>query len=166
MTTKSNVAALLLRFALAATYISAYSGRINLFGGHADGWQQFLKYASAVNSYAPESIKPFLAITATALEITLSVLLIIGFKTRIVAAASGILTFVFAIAMTYSFGIKEPLDYGEYICMCRIDHDLNELDLVRRLYFIHEVDQYVVPLSFDEDFLISWDREYIFDTWI
>lgn len=115
MKSKLNITALFLRLALAATYISAYSSRINLFGGHPNGWQNFLKYSTTVNSFAPESIQLFLAIAATLLEITFSVVLIIGFKTRQVAIASGILTFLFAIAMTYSFGIKEPLDAGVFV---------------------------------------------------
>jgi putative oxidoreductase len=115
MTNKTNLAAFLVRLALAATYISAYSSRINLFSGHPDGWERFLKYASDVNSYAPESVKLFLAITATILEIAISILLIVGFQTKKVAIASGILTFLFAMAMTYSFGVKEPLDYGVFV---------------------------------------------------
>lgn len=115
MANKANLAAFFVRLALGATYISAYSGRTNLFGGHPDGWEQFLKYASDVNSYAPESLKLFLAITATVLEIVISILLIVGFQTKKVAAASGILTLLFALAMTYSFGIKEPLDYGVFV---------------------------------------------------
>jgi putative oxidoreductase len=115
VTNKTNIAALFLRLALAATYISAYSSRINLFGNRPDGWESFLKYASEVNSWAPDSIKGFLAVTATVLEIGISVLLIAGLKTRTVAAASGTLTFLFAMAMTYSYGIKEPLDYGVFV---------------------------------------------------
>ena len=115
MINRTNLSAFFLRLALAATYVSAYSGRINLFGGHPDGWERFLKYASDVNSYAPESLKTFLAITATVLEISFSILLVIGFQTRRIAVASGILTLFFALAMTYSFGIKEPLDYGVFV---------------------------------------------------
>lgn len=115
MTSKMSLASFLVRLALAATYISAYSTRINLFGTQPEGWQRFLEYASNVNSYAPESIKFFLAVAATALEIAFSILLLVGFKTRMVAVASGILTFTFAMAMTYSYGIKEPLDYGVFV---------------------------------------------------
>lgn len=115
MTKYLDIASLLLRLAVAATYISAYSSRINLFGGHPDGWNSFLKYSSTVNSFAPKSIQPILAIVASGLEIIISILLIIGFKTPQVAIASGILTFLFAMAMTYSFGIKEPLDYGVFV---------------------------------------------------
>lgn len=115
MTGKTKLAAFCLRLALAGTYISAYSSRINLFGDRPDGWESFLKYASEVNSWAPDSIKGFLAVAATILEIAISVLLIVGFKTRVVAVASGTLTFLFAMAMTYSYGIKEPLDYGVFV---------------------------------------------------
>jgi putative oxidoreductase len=110
-----HVASLLLRFALAATYISAYSSRINLFGGHPNGWNDFMKYAATVNSFAPASMQFMLAISATVLEIALSVLLVIGFKIRYTAIASGILTCAFALAMTLSFGVKEPLDYGVFV---------------------------------------------------
>lgn len=112
---KMKAASFFLRLSLAATYIAAYSGRLNLFGGHPDGWQRFLAYASAVNSYAPNAVKPFLATTATVLEIALSLLLIVGFKTKMAAVASGLLSFLFAVAMTYSFGIKEPLDAGVFV---------------------------------------------------
>jgi uncharacterized membrane protein YphA (DoxX/SURF4 family) len=109
------VAAIFLRLSLAITYVSAYSSRINLFGNHPDGWKKFIKYASEVNSYAPDNCQNFLAISATTLEITLSILLLLGIKIKQTAIASGILTLLFAMAMTWSFGIKEPLDYGVFV---------------------------------------------------
>jgi len=115
MNDRTTHAAFFLRLALAATYFSAYAGRINLFGNRADGWERFLKYASEVNSWAPESIKTSLAISATILEIVISILLLIGLRVRQVAIASGMLTFMFAMAMTYSYGVKEPLDYGVFV---------------------------------------------------
>lgn len=58
-----------------------------------------------------------------------------------------------------------PLEPGkEYICACMIDED-GEIDLLRRVYYIDLLDGSVLPLSFDEDFLISWPREYVFKTW-
>jgi hypothetical protein len=54
--------------------------------------------------------------------------------------------------------------YQEYICACSIDEN-GELDLVRRVYFIDLEEGFVTPLSFDEDFLISLPRDYIFETW-
>lgn len=61
---------------------------------------------------------------------------------------------------------EEPLrnPYDEYICSCSID-DNGELDMGRRLYFISRDDREIHPLSFDEDFLITMEREYIFSVW-
>jgi len=58
-----------------------------------------------------------------------------------------------------------PLDSGkEYICACTID-DNGDVDLGRRVYFIGPRYNVVIPLSFDEDFLITWPRDYIFEIW-
>jgi hypothetical protein len=37
-------------------------------------------------------------------------MLLVGFKTNYAAFSAAVHTFLFALAMTYSFGIKEPLD--------------------------------------------------------
>jgi uncharacterized membrane protein YphA (DoxX/SURF4 family) len=42
-------------------------------------------------------------------------LLLIGFKTRIAAMCAGSLTLLFALAMTYSFGIKSAFDYSVFV---------------------------------------------------
>jgi putative oxidoreductase len=41
-------------------------------------------------------------------------MLFVGFKTKYAAFGAAILTLLFALAMTYSFGIKEPLDYSVF----------------------------------------------------
>lgn len=108
-------ATLLLRFALAATFLSAVSSRLGLWGAASSGWEGFLEYAASVNSYAPPAMVPFLAVSATILEISLSVLLIIGYKIRLAALGAGVLTLTFALAMAYSFGVKDPLDYSVFV---------------------------------------------------
>lgn len=107
-----DVAILLLRIALAANFLSAVASRLSLWGNPSDGWEKFLAYAGQVNSFAPKSIIPILAITSTVLETTLAILLLIGFKTRWAAIGTAILTLLFALAMAYSFGIESPLDYS------------------------------------------------------
>lgn len=78
-------------------------------------WPVFLQYAGQVNSFAPAATIPFLAAAATALEVIFAIMLIAGFKTRLAAVGSGILTLLFAIAMAVSFGIKAPLDYAVFV---------------------------------------------------
>jgi uncharacterized membrane protein YphA (DoxX/SURF4 family) len=114
METKLPIASLLLRFGLGATFLSAVAGRFGLWKD-SSGWDGFLEYTATVNSFAPEGIIPFLAISATVLEITIGVLLIIGYKTRWAALGTALLTFVFALTMAYSFGLKSPLDYSVFV---------------------------------------------------
>ena len=106
-----DLATLLLRFALAAGFLSAAGSRLGVWG---KGWGNFLGYTGEVNSFAPACLIPALAITATMLETGLAILLLIGFKTRWAALGTAMLTLLFALAMAYSFGIKEPLDYSVF----------------------------------------------------
>src|SRR5690606_8833063 len=74
-------------------------------------WEQFLLYANQVNSFVPE----FLACAATALEVVLAVLLLVGYRIKWAAYGSAVLLALFAIAMTISFGIKSTLNYSVWI---------------------------------------------------
>lgn len=109
-----DTAILLLWFALAASFLSSVASRLSLWGQYSSGWEKFLKYAGEVNSFAPKSLIPFLAISATILETGFGVLLLFGLLTRYAAIGSSALTLIFALAMAYSFGIKEPLDYSVF----------------------------------------------------
>jgi hypothetical protein len=48
------------------------------------------------------------------LEIAFGISLIIGFKTSLIAKLSGWLLLIFALAMTFTRGIKAPLDYSVF----------------------------------------------------
>ncbi len=109
-----DIGTLLLRFTMAFTLLSAVASRLGFWGKYSSGWKNFLVYTSQVNSFAPRFLISFLAAASTVLEIILSVLLILGFKTRYAAVGSALLTFIYAAAMSYSFGIKSPLDYSVF----------------------------------------------------
>ncbi|KAF2329853.1 DoxX family protein [Flavobacterium daemonense] len=110
-----DFAVLLLRIAMAIGFLSAVLSRLGLLGKQSSGWENFLAYAEEVNSFLPKSFIPLIAIFSTFLEASFAVLLLIGFQTRKMAVGASILTFLFALAMTYSFGIKEPLDYSVFV---------------------------------------------------
>ena len=110
-----GIASLLLRCALSAGFLSAVASRLGLWGRHSSGWNKFLDYTAQVNSFAPHSLIPLLAITSTLLELTLGIMLLIGFKTNYAALGAAVLTLLFALAMTLSYGIKEPLDYSVFV---------------------------------------------------
>lgn len=110
----TDIATLLLRLALASGFLSAVASRLSLWGSQSSGWANFLTYTAQVNSFAPKSIIPAIAIGSTVLETTLGMLLLVGFKTNYAAYSAALLSFVFALAMTWSFGIKEPMDYSVF----------------------------------------------------
>ena len=115
MKNRLATASLIVRLALAATFLSAVFSRLGFLGSASSGWESFVEYTAEVNSFAPASIIPFLAVTATIAESLIALLLIVGYKTRWVAIGASTLTCVFALAMTYSFGLKSPLDYSVFV---------------------------------------------------
>lgn len=114
MNKTQQIASILVRFSLAGGFLSAVSSRLGLWGKKSSGWSNFLDYTAQVNSFLPKSIIPPVAITSTILETIFGTMLIIGFKTKLVAGASSVLLLLFALAMAYSFGVKEPLDYSVF----------------------------------------------------
>lgn len=110
----SDISTLLLRLALATGFLSAVASRLNLWGKKSSGWSNFLDYTAQVNSFLPKSFIPTIAVISTLLEAGLGILLLIGFKTNYAAFGAALLTMLFAFAMIYSFGIKEPLDYSVF----------------------------------------------------
>ena len=110
----AEIATILLRLALSSGFLSAVASRMNLWGSKSSGWNNFVEYTSQVNSFLPKSIIPAVAVASTLLETALGIMLLVGFKTNYAAFGAAILTFLFALAMTYSFGIKEPLDYSVF----------------------------------------------------
>lgn len=116
-----DIAIMALRVATALNFLSPVADRFGLWGKPGENgviwgnYDNFLNYAAQVNSFAPPALIPFLAGAATALEVMLSILLIVGFKTRLAAVGSSGLTLLFAIAMTYSFGVKSPLDAAVFV---------------------------------------------------
>jgi uncharacterized membrane protein YphA (DoxX/SURF4 family) len=107
-----------LRIAISMSFLSAVADRLGMWGAPGtDGvawgtWENFLTYSQEVNSFVGPGANYALVTTATILETLLAVLLLAGYKIRLAAIASGLLLLCFALAMTYSFGIKTTLDYS------------------------------------------------------
>ena len=108
------------RLALAITFLSAVADRLGLWGPHGAtnvAWGDmghFLAYTAKLNWFVPPPAIPILGWTATALEVVLAVLLLIGYRLRIVATAAGLLLLAFAVAMSFSTGVKTALDASVY----------------------------------------------------
>lgn len=110
-----NVVKLFLRLSLAAAFLSAVADRFGFWPQGAWGnWQNFVNYTAELNPWIPSALIPVLAYTATIAEIVFGLFLLIGFKTKWTARASGALLLLFGLSMTLVYGIKAPLDYSVF----------------------------------------------------
>ncbi|WP_035644515.1 DoxX family protein [Flavobacterium sp. ASV13] len=113
-------AGFILRIFLGITMLSAVADRFGFWGapgapGVAWGnWENFIAYTQTLNSFASKSFAEILGAIATFLEITFSLLLIIGFKTRYAALGTAGLMLLFAVSMSIAISIKAPLDYSVF----------------------------------------------------
>jgi thiosulfate dehydrogenase (quinone) large subunit len=106
-----------LRIALSAGLLSAVADRFGLWSKEVSAWgnwENFVTYTQKITPLIPSNIIPFFAYTATVLEIIFGLLLLTNFKTIWVARSCGFLLLLFALAMTFSSGIKAPLDYSVF----------------------------------------------------
>ena len=110
-----------LRLGLAAGFLSAVADRVGLWGppgaaGVAWGeWSAFVNYVAALNWFAPAPLIPTLAWAATLAETLLALGLLVGWKLRWSALASGLLLLSFALTMTIAEGVKSPLDSSVFV---------------------------------------------------
>ena len=77
-------------------------------------FNRFIQRVAELNGWAPASLVPVLAWSATILETTFGVTLILGLALRWVAFGSAALLAWFALAMAIYTGIKPPLDYSVF----------------------------------------------------
>ena len=109
-----------LRLALGVSFLSAVADRFGLWGVYGQpnvawgNYARFVDYTAKLNWFLPPTMIPALALIATAAEILLGLLLVLGWKTRIAAFFSGVLLTGFALAMTAALGVKAPLNFSVF----------------------------------------------------
>lgn len=111
---------LYLRLALGAGFLSAVADRFGLWGRPGaplvawGNFQNFLHYTAVLNPWLPASWIPSVGWITTTCEAAFGIALILGYRTRLAAFATGLLTLAFALAMVSSLGVKAPLDYSVF----------------------------------------------------
>lgn len=116
----TEIVSLFARFALGASFLSAVADRFGLWGLYGaknvswGNFARFVEYTGAVTSLFPSSLAVSFAWVATVAEALFGILLIVGFKIRVVSVLSGLLLLSFAIGMATGLGIKTPLDYSVF----------------------------------------------------
>lgn len=108
--------ALFLRLGLGAGFLSAVGDRFGLWGppgGPNVAWGDFAtfaSYAAKLNPWAPASVMPAVAWTATGAEAALGIALVVGLQVRWAGLLSGLLLLAFAFGMAVGTGIKTVFD--------------------------------------------------------
>ncbi|WP_293916694.1 MULTISPECIES: DoxX family protein [unclassified Sphingobacterium] len=109
---------LFLRLAIGITLLSAVADRFGLWSAAYSTWgnmDAFIAYTGQITSFMPAVMTNLNAYFATAAEIILGILIMLGFKTRIAAISCGILLLIFALSMTVTLGVKATFDYSVWI---------------------------------------------------
>lgn len=136
---KEKEVRLFLRFSIALGFLSAVADRLGIWNPNLaawGNWENFVSYTQQLNPLVPENLIPSLALVASLAEVIFATALLIGYKTDLFAKLSGVLLLVFAVAMTFSTGIKGALDYSVYIAsaaafaISQIKMKCFELDLI------------------------------------
>jgi uncharacterized membrane protein YphA (DoxX/SURF4 family) len=109
-----------LRAALGVSFLSAVADRFGWWGAYGQphvalgNFHRFTAYTGTLLWFLPAALIPAVAWTATAAETVLGLTLVAGFFTRVAALSSGILLFLFALAMASSLAVKAPLDFSVF----------------------------------------------------
>jgi putative oxidoreductase len=120
MEKKMSYAQLYLRIALGVEYLVPGLDRLGVWGPNGSphvswgDWAHFSGYARMVMGFLPGKVADVFAVLATIGELSFGTLLIIGLFTRWAAIGSGVLTLLFSLSMTISFGIVAPLSYSVF----------------------------------------------------
>ncbi|MFV0564272.1 MAG: DoxX family protein [Flavobacteriaceae bacterium] len=129
-----------LRFAIAFGFLSAVADRFGILPKDITvwgNWASFIDYTQIINPWIPNALISFVGAVATIAEVILAICLIIGFKTELAARLSGYLMLMFALAMTFSIGIKAAFDYSVFTASA----GAFALSLIKVKYF--EIDRYI-----------------------
>lgn len=114
---KKRLIKLYLRLAISIGFLSAVADRFGIWSKEISvwgNWDNFLEYTKLINPWIPDSLISIIGILASGAEIVLAFFLLIGFKTELSAKLSGVLLLIFALAMTFSTGIKSAFDFSVF----------------------------------------------------
>ena len=115
--TTHQIIKLFLRIAIATSFLSAVADRFGLWSPEISvwgNWDSFVEYTEIINPWFPSFTISTIGVIATIAEIVFAICLILGFKTELFAKLSGILLLLFALAMTFSTGIKGAFDFSVF----------------------------------------------------
>lgn len=121
MKNSSHFPQLFLRLALGIGFILPVMDRFGWLGAPGNptvgwgNWSIFLDYTNSLMPYLSRSLANIMAIIATAGELVFGILLIIGYKIRLAATGSFLLTLMFALSMLFFANYRAPFNYSVFV---------------------------------------------------
>lgn len=113
-----RVVRIALRLSLATAFLSAIADRFGWWEPFGQGsWGSmgaFTDYAHQLAPFASGWLLNVIVWAATAAEATLAVLLLTGWRPKLVGAATCLVLAVFGVAMAVSLGLESPLSYSVF----------------------------------------------------
>jgi uncharacterized membrane protein YphA (DoxX/SURF4 family) len=107
-----------LRLSLAAAFLSAVADRFGWWQPFGQGsWGSMAAFADYTHQLVPFASGWFLSVivwAATGTEATLGILLLTGWRPKLVGAATCLVLIIFGIAMAVSLGMESPLSYSVF----------------------------------------------------
>nr|WP_241666441.1 hypothetical protein [Mycobacterium marseillense] len=114
----TRIVRMALRFSLAAAFLSAVADRFGWWKPFGQGsWGSMARFADYTHQLVPFASGWLLTVivwVATATEATLGVLLISGWRPKLVGAATCLVLILFGTAMAVSLGVESPLSYSVF----------------------------------------------------
>ena len=120
MINASKIPQLFLRLALGIGFILPVMDRLGWLGPAGQhftawgNWANFVAYTNLLVPFLNKSLTSVVALLATIGETLFGVLLIIGYKTKLMALGSFILTLGFALSMAIFLGVRAPFNYSVF----------------------------------------------------
>ena len=115
-----KVPQLLLRITLGVGFLTPVLDRLGFLGPFGTrniewgNWDNFINYTGTLMPFLDKPTVNIMGGIATFAESVIGILLIIGFKTKLTAIGSCLLTLTFALAMSIFLGIKAPINFATF----------------------------------------------------
>jgi uncharacterized membrane protein YphA (DoxX/SURF4 family) len=114
-------AQVLLRFSLGTGFLLPVLDRIGLLGAPGNvhvswgNWTNFVRYTHSLMPYVSVQVAAFFGFVATIGEALCGTMLIVGYKIKLAAYGSFVLTLLFALSMLFFIQYRAPFNYSVFV---------------------------------------------------
>ncbi len=114
-------AQILLRFSLGAGFLLPVLDRMGLLGAPGNvhvtwgNWTNFVNYTNRLMPYVSAQMAGVFGLVATLGEALCGIMLLVGYKIKLAAYGSFVLTLAFALSMLFFIQYRAPFNYSVFV---------------------------------------------------